>query len=370
MTAAGPTACQVSGSSRSQAAGCARRAGRPAGGRRGSRRRRAAARAPAAREAASARARAGWATVKPGADVEPDRLRQRVGDDERRRRRAATASARTARPARAGDRGQQQGAQREVGPQLARRRAAPTCVRSVAEQRSTWIVCVVHGAPLHRRARARGAPSTGRTFGRLAALVHGRSSSCRSRLWTPGWGHYRLDRGTCDDKVDYYAGVFPDWLRQWRWGPAGIGVGRRTQARAQRLPGTDDRASFLALAGPGQLRARAGRYVRGLACGWKLTGGAKVVAGNESFAAHGETTSSRSRSRRQLGDHAPMCVGVLDPTLRYFAANDGGVLSLMTVSGPLYPPTGGVLTAAGLNVGGRAWAPSLPRWSPPTSSGC
>ena len=56
-----------------------------------------------------------------------------------------------------------------------------------------------------------------------------------------------------------------------------------------------------------------------------------------------------------------MCMGVLDPTLRYFAANDGGLLSLLTVQILYYPPGGGVITLPlGVNVGGKSWAPSLP----------
>ena len=40
--------------------------------------------------------------------------------------------------------------------------------------------------------------------------------------------------------------------------------------------------------------------------GWKLTGGAKVVAGSESFAAHGAGREERAVAAvRQLGDDAP-----------------------------------------------------------------
>jgi len=96
--------------------------------------------------------------------------------------------------------------------------------------------------------------------------------------------------------------------------------------------------------------------------GWKLTGGAKVVAGNESFSVSG--TSDKLALSLPSGSSATtpaMCAAVLDPTLRYFAANDGGVLSLLTVQVLYYPPGGGVLTLPlGVNVGGRAWAPSLP----------
>jgi hypothetical protein len=96
--------------------------------------------------------------------------------------------------------------------------------------------------------------------------------------------------------------------------------------------------------------------------GWKLTGGAKVVAGSESFGAHGAgEKNALSLPSGSSATTPQVCVGVLDPTMRYFAANDGGLLSLMSVSILFYPPSGGVITMPlGVNVGGKAWAPSLP----------
>lgn len=95
---------------------------------------------------------------------------------------------------------------------------------------------------------------------------------------------------------------------------------------------------------------------------WKLSGGAKVVAGNETFNAHGAgETHALSLPSGSSATTPPMCVAVLDPTLRYFAANDGGLLSLLTVQILYYPPGGGVLVLPlGVNVGGKQWAPSLP----------
>jgi hypothetical protein len=105
-----------------------------------------------------------------------------------------------------------------------------------------------------------------------------------------------------------------------------------------------------------------GGTFEGSLSGWTLKGGAKVVAGSESFAAHG--TGEEYALSLPSGSSAttpPVCVGVLDPTMRYFAANDGGLLSLMSVSILYYPPGGGVITLPlGVNIGGKAWAPSLP----------
>jgi hypothetical protein len=105
-----------------------------------------------------------------------------------------------------------------------------------------------------------------------------------------------------------------------------------------------------------------GGTFEGSLSGWKLTGGAQVVAGNETFNVHG--TGEKLALSLPSGSSAttpPMCVAVLDPTLRYFAANDGGLLSLLTVQILYYPPGGGVITLPlGVNVGGKSWAPSLP----------
>ena len=105
-----------------------------------------------------------------------------------------------------------------------------------------------------------------------------------------------------------------------------------------------------------------GGSFEGSLSGWTLNGGAKVVAGNESFNVHGSgETHALSLPSGSSATTPPMCVGVLDPTLRYFAANDGGLLSLLTVQILYYPPGGGVITLPlGVNVGGKNWAPSLP----------
>jgi len=105
-----------------------------------------------------------------------------------------------------------------------------------------------------------------------------------------------------------------------------------------------------------------GGTFEGSLSGWKLSGGAKVVAGSEPFAAHGAGEKyALSLPSGSSATTPQVCVGVLDPTMRYFAANDGGLLSLMSVSILYYPPGGGVLTLPlGVNVGGKAWAPSLP----------
>jgi hypothetical protein len=97
--------------------------------------------------------------------------------------------------------------------------------------------------------------------------------------------------------------------------------------------------------------------------GWKLTGGAKVVAGSETLAAHGAgEKQALSLPSGSSATTPPICVAVLDPTMRYFAANDGGLLSLLRVDVIYHAPGGGTLVLPlGLNaLGSKNWAPSLP----------
>jgi hypothetical protein len=96
--------------------------------------------------------------------------------------------------------------------------------------------------------------------------------------------------------------------------------------------------------------------------GWALKGGAKVVSGSETFAAHGAGEKlALSLPGGSSATSPPICVAVLDPTMRYFAANDGGLLSLLRVDVIYHAPGGGTLTLPlGVNVGTKNWAPSLP----------
>jgi hypothetical protein len=106
-----------------------------------------------------------------------------------------------------------------------------------------------------------------------------------------------------------------------------------------------------------------GGTFEGAMAGWKLSGGAKVVAGSESFAAHGAgEKNALSLPSGSSATTPPICVAVLDPTMRYFAANDGGLLSLLRVDVIYHAPGGGTLTLPlGVNLlGSKAWGPALP----------
>jgi hypothetical protein len=98
------------------------------------------------------------------------------------------------------------------------------------------------------------------------------------------------------------------------------------------------------------------------ASGWDLEGGARLVPGNESFKVH----SSRDRTSLLLpsgssATTAPFCVGIEHPTIRFFAKNGGGALSLLKVE-VLFRDLFGTPRALpiGVAAAGSRWQPSLP----------
>jgi hypothetical protein len=103
-----------------------------------------------------------------------------------------------------------------------------------------------------------------------------------------------------------------------------------------------------------------GGSFEGGATGWTLAGGAKVVAGNETFLAH--SSSDRSSLALPSGASATtarFCVSLVRPTIRLFVSNTGSSSSRLGVKvvfrGPL-----GILGAldGGTVTAGKAWQPS------------
>jgi hypothetical protein len=101
------------------------------------------------------------------------------------------------------------------------------------------------------------------------------------------------------------------------------------------------------------------------AAGWKLSGGARVVAGNEPFHVRAGGEDDARSLQLPAGSSAttpPICVRLLDPTLRYFAVNRGALLSRLEVE-VLYANAFGSersLRVDLLTLGARNWQPSLP----------
>jgi hypothetical protein len=98
------------------------------------------------------------------------------------------------------------------------------------------------------------------------------------------------------------------------------------------------------------------------AAGWSLAGGAGVVRGNESYSVGSSTdSSSLALPNGSSATTSATCIGLLDPTLRFFAVNKGSLLSTLKVEA-LYTDAGGNPRAQtiGLILGTGGWQPTLP----------
>jgi hypothetical protein len=95
--------------------------------------------------------------------------------------------------------------------------------------------------------------------------------------------------------------------------------------------------------------------------GWTLTGGAAVVAGNAAQRVGGASDArSLLLPAGSSATSPPVCVGLNEPTLRYFARRNSGLLSTLTVSVQVQLELGVWVTLPiGADLGG-AWHPSLP----------
>jgi hypothetical protein len=90
--------------------------------------------------------------------------------------------------------------------------------------------------------------------------------------------------------------------------------------------------------------------------GWTLTGGARVAAGNATQRAGSQSLLLPAGSSATT---PPVCVGLNEPTLRYFA-KAASPLAVMTVSVQVQLQLGiWVTLPIGVDLGG-AWHPSLP----------
>jgi hypothetical protein len=100
--------------------------------------------------------------------------------------------------------------------------------------------------------------------------------------------------------------------------------------------------------------------LEGGAAGWTLSGGAKVVEGNEPYKVSGAGDSSLELPAGSSATSPTVCVGVQEPTLRFFARKNSGLLSTMAVSVKVETSLGLVVTLPiGVDLGGN-WHPSAP----------
>jgi hypothetical protein len=105
-----------------------------------------------------------------------------------------------------------------------------------------------------------------------------------------------------------------------------------------------------------------GGSLEGGAGGWTLSGGAKVVSGNESFKVGGAGDSASLRlPSGSSAVSAPICVGLEHPTVRFFAKKNSGLLSTLAVTAVVQLQLGGTLDVPfGVVTAGSQWTPTLP----------
>ena len=95
------------------------------------------------------------------------------------------------------------------------------------------------------------------------------------------------------------------------------------------------------------------------AAGWSLHGGARVVAGNETRYVHdGDDSQSLLLPSGSSATTPAVCVGLDEPTLRFFTRRNSGLLSTMAVTVSVQTSLGVWVTLPiGVDLGG-AWHPS------------
>ena len=102
------------------------------------------------------------------------------------------------------------------------------------------------------------------------------------------------------------------------------------------------------------------------ATGWTLTGGAKVVSGNESYSASGPGSHSLSLPAGSSATTPPMCIGVVSTKMQTFISNSGAATSRLHVQviygGGVGSLVGGLGAGLGLSDEGTyaangAWQP-------------
>jgi hypothetical protein len=97
--------------------------------------------------------------------------------------------------------------------------------------------------------------------------------------------------------------------------------------------------------------------------GWKLAGGARLVAGNEPWsvggAGHSKSLQLPAGSSATTG---VMCVGLAHPTMRFFAKRTSGTLLNPLAVEVQFEGLGGLLKSLpiGVVLGGNSWQPTLP----------
>lgn len=95
--------------------------------------------------------------------------------------------------------------------------------------------------------------------------------------------------------------------------------------------------------------------------GWSLTGGARAVAGNESYFVGGTADAkSLSLPSGSSATSRPACVGVEYPTVRFFARNTGAATSTLKVEVVFETSRGVTVLPIAMLTSSSSWQPTPP----------
>jgi hypothetical protein len=160
-------------------------------------------------------------------------------------------------------------------------------------------------------------------------------------------------------------------LRSWLLPPLVVALFLAAAGRAEAGPLVSSAAScdseqlerpFLRWADPAQYFLAPDGSFSGGAGGWQLSKAA-VVAENQPHSSHASEGEAALRVAAGGSVTSPaVCVGILHPTLRFFARTGGSPLDVLEVE-VLFEDAGGRVHALPIGVvpGTRAWAPTLPQ---------
>lgn len=134
-------------------------------------------------------------------------------------------------------------------------------------------------------------------------------------------------------------------------------------ASAADCDGQDLSKPFLPWVDPAQYTPQPGGGFEGPLKGWRLDGGARVVAGNEPFKVQRESDdASLEIPSRGSATTSALCVGLGHPTMRFFARRTSGLFASLLAVEVLFEDAGGDVHSLpiGFVVGDGRWEPSLP----------
>lgn len=104
-----------------------------------------------------------------------------------------------------------------------------------------------------------------------------------------------------------------------------------------------------------------GGHFEGSTAGWTLSGGARVVSGNEPFYLRSDGDDQSLYLPSGSSATTPfVCVELLDPVARFVSRNRGSLLGALEVDALVRTSGGTVVLPAGVDAALSGWHPSLP----------